>query len=166
MIVSQQLSVKAADTIFLRLHNLILGNRLTPENILCLNDLELKDVGLSRAKIGYLKDLANKVKNKEIILKDLDRLSDQNVIVELTKIKGIGKWTAEMFLMFALGRDDIFSMYDLGLQNAVKKIYKNRLPLDKTGNLKYDLNIIEDITLQWSPYRTIASIILWYSLKL
>lgn len=165
-IVSQQLSVKAGDTIFGRVLDLLPGRKLTPENILKQKDQALRDAGLSWGKVSYLKDLAQKVKDKEVVLEDLDKLSEEDAIKELTKIKGIGKWTAEMFLMFALGREDVFSHGDVGLQNAIKKIYKERLPFDKEGKWKYDATVVEEIIIKWSPYRTIAARILWRSLTL
>lgn len=165
-IVSQQLSVKAGDTIFGRVLDLLPGRKLTPENILKLKDQDLRDAGLSWGKVSYLKDLAQKVRDKDVVLEDLDKLSEEEAIKELTKIKGIGKWTAEMFLMFALGREDVFSHGDVGLQNAIKKIYKDRLPFDKDGKWKYDPLLTEEIVIKWSPYRTIAARILWRSLTL
>jgi DNA-3-methyladenine glycosylase II len=165
-IVSQQLSVKAGDTIFGRVLDLLPNRKLTPENILKLKDQDLRDTGLSWGKVSYLKDLSQKVKDKEVVLEDLDKLSEEEAIKELTKIKGIGKWTAEMFLMFALGREDVFSHGDVGLQNAIKKIYKDRLPFDKDGKWKYDPLLVEEIIIKWSPYRTIAARILWRSLTL
>jgi DNA-3-methyladenine glycosylase II len=165
-IVSQQLSVKAGDTIFGRVLDLLPKRQLTPENILLQKDQDLRDAGLSWGKVSYLKDLSQKVKDKEVVLEDLDKLSEEEAIKELTKIKGIGKWTAEMFLMFALGREDVFSHGDVGLQNAIKKIYKDRLPFDKDGKWKYDPLLVEEIIIKWSPYRTIAARILWRSLTL
>jgi DNA-3-methyladenine glycosylase II len=165
-IVSQQLSVKAGDTIFGRILDLLPKRQLTPLNILKQKDQDLRDAGLSWGKVSYLKDLAQKVKDKEVDLEKLDLLSEEDAIAELTKIKGIGKWTAEMFLMFALGREDVFSHGDVGLQNAIKKIYKDRLPFDKEGKWKYDPLIVEEIIIKWSPYRTIAARILWRSLTL
>lgn len=165
-IVSQQLSVKAGDTIFGRVLDLLPQRKLTPENILKQIDQDLRDAGLSWGKVSYLKDLAQKVKDKQVVLEKLDELSEEDAIKELTKIKGIGKWTAEMFLMFALGREDVFSHGDVGLQNAIKKIYKDRLPFDKEGKWKYNPLVVEEIIIKWSPYRTIAARILWRSLAL
>lgn len=156
-IVSQQLSVKAGDTIFGRVLDLLPQRKLTPENILKQKDEDLRNAGLSWGKVKYLKDLSQKVKDKEVVLEDLDKLSEEEAIKELTKIKGIGRWTAEMFLMFALGREDVFSHGDVGLQNAIKKIYKYE---------KYDPVVVEEIVIKWSPYRTIAARILWRSLVL
>ncbi len=165
-IVSQQLSVKAGDTIFSRVLDLLPERKLSPENILMQKDQSLRDAGLSWGKVGYLKDLAQKVQDKSVKLEELDKLTEEEAIEQLTKIKGIGKWTAEMFLMFALGREDIFSHGDVGLQNAIKKIYKEELPFDEKGKWKYDKKVVEEIVLKWSPYRTIAARILWRSLNL
>lgn len=156
-IVSQQLSVKAGDTIYNRILDLLPKRQLTSENILKLKDQDLRDAGLSWGKVSYIKDLAQKVNSNEVILEKLDQLNEEEAIQELTKIKGIGRWTAEMFLMFALGREDVFSHQDVGLQNAIKKIYKYD---------KYDPVVVEEIVIKWSPYRTIAARILWRSLTL
>lgn len=156
-IISQQLSVRVADVIYERVLNLMPKKKLTPEGILKNKDEDLRKAGLSHQKIKYLKDLSEKVKSGELDLDNLDNLENEEVIEELTKVKGIGKWTAEMFLMFALGRPDIFSHGDLGLQNAIKKIYEIE---------KYDPGIAEEIVIKWSPYRTYAARILWKSLEL
>lgn len=156
-IVSQQLSVKAGDTIFSRILGLLPNRQLSPENILKQKDQALRDAGLSWGKVKYIKDLAQKVKSGEVDLEKLDELDNGQVIAELTKVKGIGKWTAEMFLMFGLGRPDVFSHGDVGLQNAIKKIYQYE---------KYDPLIVEEIIIKWSPYRTYAARILWRSLSL
>ena len=156
-IVSQQLSVKAGDTIFGRVLDLLPGRKLTPKNILRQKDDDLRAAGLSWGKVKYIKDLAQKVDDKELDLERLDELDSDGVIAELTKVKGIGKWTAEMFLMFGLGRPDVFSHGDVGLQNAIKKIYQYE---------KYDPLVVEEIIIKWSPYRTYAARILWRSLAL
>lgn len=151
-IVSQQLSVKAGDTIFGRLKKLFVGEKILPKKVLKIADDKLRLVGLSNAKVKYIKDLASKVESGEVKLDKLNDLSDEQVILALTKVKGIGPWTAEMFLMFSLGRDDIFSHGDLGLKNAIKKIYKLENP---------SRSEIEDIVKKWSPYKTYISRILW-----
>lgn len=156
-IISQQLSVKASDTIFQRILKLMPGSKLNPENVLKTKDEKLRSAGLSYSKIKYLKDLSQKVKNKELDLNILHRLTNEEVIEQLTKVKGIGKWTAEMFLMFGLGREDIFSHGDLGLKNAIKKLYKLEVYEEKT---------VEEIIIKWSPYKTYACRILWRSLTL
>lgn len=157
-IVGQQLSGKAADTIWGRFIKLIPQEKVTPENILTLPDQKIRNAGLSWAKVKYVKDLADKVKNKEVNLKKLSNLSNEDVIAELTKVKGIGPWTAEMFLMFTLGREDVFSHGDLGLKNAIKKLYGFKKDPTKKQ--------VEKIVTRWTPYKTYACRILWKSLEI
>ncbi len=156
-IISQQLSVRVADVIYDRVLNLIPDKKFTPESILKLNDEILRKAGMSYGKIKYIKDLSSKVELKELDLDNLENLENEEVIEQLTKVKGIGKWTAEMFLMSALGRPDIFSHGDLGLKNAIKKIYNLE---------KYEEVEVEKIVIKWSPFRTHAARILWKSLEL
>lgn len=156
-IVSQQLSIKAADTIYSRVKALLPNGKVTPENILKISHEDLRKCGLSNAKASYVKDLAQKVKDKEVHLEKLDSMTNEQVIEELTKIKWIGPWTAEMFLMFSLNREDVFSHGDLGLKNALKKIYNLENPTK---------NDLEKIVLKWCPYRTWGCRILWKSLEL
>ena len=152
-IVSQQLSIKASDTIFGRLKALV--KDITPENILSAEDDALRSVGLSRPKVVYMKDLALHVKEGKIKLKELDSLLEEEVIKELVAVKGIGQWTAEMFLMFSSRRPDVFSYGDLGLKNGFKKLYGEKTKEE-----------MERIVNSWSPYKTFASRILWKSLML
>lgn len=154
-IISQQLSGRVADVIFGRFEDLLPHKQITPEGVLKLTHEQMRGIGMSNAKAKYIRDLAEKVVNREVDLEKLPRLSNEEVIQELTKIKGIGKWTAEMFLMFTLGREDIFSHGDLGLKNAIKKIYQLENPT---------LAEVEAISIKWSPYRTYACRILWASL--
>jgi DNA-3-methyladenine glycosylase II len=154
-IISQQLSGKAAATIFGRFVKLAPKGRITPENILKLKNEDIRACGVSNAKVSYIKDLAQKVKDKELNLKKLPEMEDEEVIAELTKVKGIGRWTAEMFLMFTLSRPDIFSHGDLGLKNAIKKIYQLENPTKEE---------VEAICSKWSPHKTVACRILWRSL--
>lgn len=156
-IVSQQLSVRASDAIYKRILDLMPGKKLNPGNLLRINDEDLRKAGLSFGKIKYLKDLSEKVKSGQLELDKLDALENEEVISRLTKVKGIGRWTAEMFLMFGLGRPDIFSHGDLGLKNAIKKIY---------GFENYKIEEVEDIVVKWSPYRTLAARVLWRSLEI
>jgi DNA-3-methyladenine glycosylase II len=156
-IISQQLSGKAAATIFGRFKKLFPQEKITPEELLKIEDQTIRAAGISFSKIKYIKGIAKAVIDKEIDLKSLDELSDEEVIKELTKLKGIGQWTAEMFLMFTLRRKDIFSAGDLGLQNAMIKLYKLEGKLDKQKLL--------EISAKWSPHRSIASRILWKSLE-
>ncbi len=144
-ITSQQLSGKAAKTIFNRVKECVDG-KITPEAIQGTDTESLRKCGLSYAKCSYVKDLADKVKNQELKIKSLDRLPDEEVIKELVAVKGIGRWTAEMFLMFSLTRPDVFPKDDLGIQKAMAK-----LKLKKAD--------------RWKPYRTVASWYLWRSLE-
>lgn len=155
-ITNQQLSGKAADTIFGRVLKLLPKEKLDPKEILKLPDDTLRSAGLSYGKISYLKDLAYRTVNKQIPFGSFENLPEEEIILELTKIKGIGVWSAEMFLMFHLARPDVFSYGDLGLRNAIQKIYKmKKHPTPKEA---------EKLSKKWSPYRTYASKILWLSL--
>ncbi|WP_242837330.1 DNA-3-methyladenine glycosylase family protein [Alkaliphilus transvaalensis] len=150
-IVGQQLSVKAAATIWKRFQEGC--GELSPEGILAMKEEALRAFGLSRSKVVYIKDLCHKIIDQEIILTEFNQLTDQEVISNLTKVKGIGKWTAEMFLIFSLGRLDVFAMEDLGLKRAVKWIYDlEELPKKKA---------LEEYSQIWMPHRTIASLYLW-----
>lgn len=153
-IVGQQLSVKAASTIFSRFEKLF-QTEINAGEILELNDEDMRSCGISYSKIKYIKDLAEKVHSKELLLEALEDADAETIIENLTKVKGIGTWSAEMFLMFALARPDVFSVGDLGLKNAMIRLYG----LDKPTN-KELLKLSE----KWSPYRTYASRILWQSL--
>ena len=146
-IVAQQLGSGAVHAIVGRFNNLFPQKKPKPSYIVAIQEEELRKCGMSWAKARYIKDLAQKVITREVVLSKLSSLSDEEVIIELTKIKGIGPWTAEMFLMFSLGREDVFSFGDLGLRNAMKKLY---------GQKKQ-----EPIVARWSPYRSWASRILW-----
>jgi len=154
-IVSQQLSGKAAATIFGRLKKLFPKEQITPEKLVKLDTEKIRGAGISYSKIKYIKGIAQAVISKEVNLEALEKLSNEEVINELVKLKGVGVWTAEMFLMFTLLRVDIFSAGDLGLQNAMIKLYK----LDKPTKEK-----LLEISAKWSPHRTLASRILWKSL--
>ena len=153
-IVGQQLSVKAASTIFGRFEKLF-KHGITASEILKIKDDDIRACGISYPKIKYIKDLSQKVNDKELLFETLINAPEETVIFELTKVKGIGVWSAEMFLMFALGREDVFSSGDMGLQNAMIKIYGLEKPT-KEELIKLSIN--------WSPYRTYACRILWQSL--
>ena len=154
-IIHQQLSTKVGEVIFQRFNNLF-NKTLTPEKVLKAPDEKIRTIGISYTKIKYIKDLAQKIIDKQIVLADLPNLKDMEVIEILTQVKGIGVWTSEMFLMSSLGREDIFSHGDFGLKRAIEKLYKLENP---------SMEIVEEISLKWSPYRTYASRILWNSLK-
>ena len=155
-IVSQQLSTKAAHTIFTRLMALFDGAP-TPGALAALTDAQLRGVGLSGQKLRYMRDLGGKVQDGSLPLHALDAMSDDDVIVALTKVKGIGRWTAEMFLMFRLHRPDVLPVDDLGIVKAVQKAYGLR----KTPSPDR-LNEIGDA---WRPYRSVACWYLWRSLS-
>lgn len=156
-IIGQQLSGKAADTIFGRFKKIFPGEKITAGKLLKLPDATIRDAGISYGKIKYIKGVAEAVKSKQLDLERLEALSDGEVIEELVKLKGVGEWTAEMFLMFSLLRTDIFSAGDLGLQNAIVKLYGLK---DKPSKQE-----LLEISSKWSPHRTIASRILWASLN-
>lgn len=170
-IVQQQLSMRVAASIFNRIKEKIadgemktsvkhrwraestLKVKVTPEKILTLKDEELRECGLSKAKVLYLKDLASKVRGGEIEIHKMDKLPDEKIVEELMSVKGIGRWTAQMFLMFTLARPDIFPVDDLALRNAFKKVIGRNL--DSKGMLEF--------SKRWKPYRTVASWYIWAS---
>lgn len=155
-IISQQLSSKAATTIFNRFLNLFPNEQVPkPEDVLKLSEETLRSCGLSHQKSSYLKSLATEIDSGNLDLESLNVLPDEDVIFALTKVKGIGRWTAEMFLIFSLGRQDTFSVGDLGLRTAVGKLYG----VDRENKEK-----TKKISGKWSPYRSLASLYLWKSL--
>jgi DNA-3-methyladenine glycosylase II len=154
-IVYQQLNGKAAVTIFKRFAALA-GEPLTPEGILKLSEQQLRSVGLSKQKSSYLRDLAAKTHEGKLNFQTLPTLSDDEVIEYLTQVKGIGVWTAHMFLMFALRRPNVLPTGDFGVRMAMKKHYKKR-KLPKAGQM-------QKIARAWEPYRSVACWYLWKSL--
>jgi DNA-3-methyladenine glycosylase II len=154
-IISQQLSTKAAATIARRFDALFEG-RPTAAAVASATELDLRSVGLSTQKIRYMRDLAEKIENGVLRLDLLDEMSDQDVIEALTLVKGIGRWTAEMFLMFRLHRPDVLPTDDLGIVNAVKRAYQLR----SRPTAKRLLRLGES----WRPYRSVACWYLWASL--
>jgi DNA-3-methyladenine glycosylase II len=157
-IISQQLSTKAGATIFNRFKDLYPKKQITPEYTLKLTDEQIRGVGASWSKARFIKDLAQKVADKDIDLTLLPKMSEAEVVAALTRVKGIGPWTAEMFLMFSLGREDVFSYGDLGLRRAIQKLYTfKKEPTQKQ---------MEKIVKRWSPYRTYACRILWRTLDM
>ena len=153
-IIGQQLAGKAAWAISNRFVEL-LENEVVPEKVLEMEDQKLRDVGMSWAKVKYIKDLSEKTMNDEVKLEKLYRQSDEEVISELTKVKGIGRWTAEMFLIFSLGREDIFSYGDLGLRRGFEYLY---------GFEKASEEDVREVVDKWSPYKSYGSVTLWHSL--
>lgn len=156
-IISQQLSVKAAATILDRVKSLFADRKITPNLLLNLDDLSLRNCGMSWAKAKYAKDLATKTLDGTLQLDKLDQMSDQEIIDHLVIVKGVGQWTAEMILMFTLVRPDIFPVDDLGIQNAMCRLYN----LKPTKTLKQRM---QKIAKTWSPNRTLACQYLWKSL--
>ena len=154
-IVFQQLSGKAAGTIHTRFCALFPGNVPTPEGLLALDDAQMRAAGLSRQKIGYLRDLADKVHSGALPLDHVETLGDDELIDHLVQVKGIGRWTAQMFLMFKLGRANVLPDLDLGIQNAIKRAYRKRTVKPKD---------VQRIGRCWSPYASVACWYLWRSL--
>jgi DNA-3-methyladenine glycosylase II len=154
-IVSQQLSVKAAATIYQRFLNLFPGNDPAAEIVLRLDDEQLRNCGLSYQKAGYLKNIAHFSITNGLDYRKLYRKTDEDLIAHLTQIKGVGQWTVEMILMFSLNRPDVFPVDDLGIQNAMKKLYR----LEGKGKQLHQQMI--QVAEQWRPYRTIACRHLW-----
>jgi DNA-3-methyladenine glycosylase II len=155
-IVGQQLSTKAARSIWERLIGQFGGKLPTPEQLLRKRRDTLRRAGLSNAKVGFLRDLAERVKDGRLDLGRLKRLPDADVIAQLLEVKGIGRWTAEMFLIFHLGRPDVVSVGDLGIRRAVQLAYGMK-----------DLPGPEELTKlaeEWRPHRTLACLYLWRSL--
>lgn len=158
-IISQQLSVKAADTIERRFCALFEGESFpTPEAILTKNIDQLRSAGLSRGKATYVRDLAQHVIDGKITFDHLDALSNEDVIRELTAVKGIGEWTAHMFLMFCMGRLDILPIGDLGIKNGIQKLYG----LKKQPDTDTMVRIAKKN--HWHPYESIACWYVWFSL--
>ena len=153
-IIGQQLAGKAADAIELRFIQLFDGLP-DPQSVLLIEEQALRNVGMSWAKARSVKDLAEQVQQNTVKLANLQHLSNEAVISELVKVKGIGQWTAEMFLMFTLGREDVFSIGDLGLRKGIEKLYG-------FANRPTDVQI-KRIVSKWTPYKTYASLALWQS---
>ena len=155
-IVGQQLSTKAAATIYGRMLELFGGHPPTPKQLLKADPDKIRAAGLSRPKIAYLRDLAQHVEEGTLELEQLPDLPDEEVAEQLTAIKGLGQWTADMFLMFHLGRPDVLPVGDQGIRRAVQVEYRLRkLP---------DAKRLEKIARPWRPYRTLACLYLWSSL--
>ncbi len=163
-IISQQISTAAASTIKQRLHQAIMdrsGKKTLPslsaDDLLQFDLDSFREIGISRQKATYLLDLATKVSEGKLNLKNLGRLDDEQIIEQLIEVKGIGRWTAQMFLMFSMARLDVLPVDDLGIKNAVQRQYN----LDESPSPKQ----IEEIASPWRPYATIASWYLWRSLE-
>ncbi len=156
-IVFQQLSGKAAGTIHRRFRELYPGRRIRAELVVQSSDDQLRGAGLSRQKIGYLRDLSARVLDKSLPLAHLGRLGDDAIIEHLVQVKGIGRWTVQMFLMFRLDRPDVLPELDLGVQNAIQRAYG--LATRPTPRQ------VLEIGAPWRPYASMASWYLWRSLE-
>lgn len=156
-ILSQQISMAAARTIRGRLQGLLPNGKMTARNIDALSDDQLQSVGVSRQKQTYLRHLTSCTLDGTINFRRIAKKSDEKAIEELIQVKGIGRWTAQMYLMFSLGRIDVFAPDDLGLRNAIERLYE--LP-EKPSRSQ-----LEHHAEKWRPFRTIASWYLWRSLE-
>jgi DNA-3-methyladenine glycosylase II len=156
-IVYQQLSGRAAGTIHGRFHGIYGGHAPRPAELLATTDDALRAAGLSRQKIGYLRDLAARVESGDVPLDAVDALDDEALVAALSRVKGVGRWTAQMFLMFRLGRPDVLPELDLGIQRAIELAYG-------LGRLATPTEVLA-IGAPWAPWRTVASWYLWRSLE-
>jgi DNA-3-methyladenine glycosylase II len=155
-IITQQLSGKAADSISKRFRE-IYGRFPKPTDVINTSDSKLRAVGLSGMKVSYIKDLSKKIESKELKINSLKNMTDDEVIEQLTQIKGIGRWTAEMFLIFSLGRLDVLPVGDLGLRKGIQRLYLfSEIP---------QKDEIEQIAKKWRPYRTVATWYIWKGLS-
>jgi DNA-3-methyladenine glycosylase II len=156
-IVYQQLNGKAARTIYERFE-VAAGGKITPESVLSLTEEQMRKAGLSRQKLSYIRDLAGKTLKGEVDFEQLLRLKDNEVIEHLTRVKGIGVWSAQMFLMFALRRPNVLPTGDYGIRAAIQKAYRKRSLPNADQMIK--------LARKWEPYRTLACYYLWRSLDI
>lgn len=156
-IMSQQLSTKVAQVLYRRFLEIYDGNEPTPEQIVATPFEKLRSIGMSNAKTQYVLNVAQFAIDHKLNDKKLKKMSDEEIIELLTQIKGVGKWTVEMLLMFTLGREDLFSIDDYGIQTAMKKVYK----LDDNNKKMFREKILK-ISKKWAPYRTYACLHLWH----
>lgn len=157
-IMSQQLSTKVAHTIRQRYLDLFGGSQPSPQQILKAEPMSLRGIGLSNSKVSYVLNVARFAIEEGLDHRRLEAMADEEVIEYLTRIKGVGRWTAEMVLLFGLGREDIFAFDDWGIQNAMIRLYK----LDR-GDKKAFREKVLRISAKWSPYRSYACLYLWRS---
>ncbi len=155
-IMSQQLSTKVAKVIYHRFLALYKGKEPKPQQVLDTPAETLRSIGLSNAKVSYVHNVARFCMEHKITDKKLLAMSNEEILELLTSIKGVGKWTVEMLLMFTLGREDVFAVDDLGIQQAMTRLYKLD-PADKKGMKEKMLKL----SAKWSPYRTYACLHLW-----
>ncbi|KRT61012.1 MAG: DNA-3-methyladenine glycosylase II [Thaumarchaeota archaeon CSP1-1] len=156
-IISQQLSGSAANSIIKKFRKLYKSKFPKPRDVIKTSDSKLRTTGLSKMKIVYIKELSKKIESKELNMRKISTQSDEQVIEVLTDVKGIGRWTAEMFLIFSLGRLDILPVGDLGLKKGIQSMYSLKELPEKEQ--------IEQLAESWKPYRTVATWYLWKSLE-
>jgi DNA-3-methyladenine glycosylase II len=157
-IIGQQLSVKAAETILNRFMALFNDQLPTPQQILQKDRTSLREAGLSNSKVNYITDLASKIENNELELDKISKLSNDQIVAELSLVKGIGVWTSHMFLIFCVGRINVLPYGDLGIRKGIMQLYK-------LATLPVDNEVIElSIQNKWTPYMSIASWYIWRSL--
>lgn len=157
-IISQQISTSAAETIHRRLQELMPGRRIVPEALAALSDEQLRAVGVSPQKLSYVRDLTRCTMERVIDFRRIAASDDETAIAELIQVRGIGRWTAQMYLIFSLGRPDVFAVDDLGLRNAMQKLYGIAADAKPA--------VYENQAKIWSPARSLASWYLWRSLEL
>ena len=154
-VIGQQLAGKAANAINKRFAKLFRKREITPDALLKLPNQTLRDTGMSWAKAGYVKNIADAYITKIVEFDKLYKMDDEEIVKQLTTIKGVGNWTAEMFLIFTLGREDVFSFGDLGLRKGFSKVYGVENPNKEQ---------VEKVVSKWTPYKSYGSIALWQSL--
>ena len=157
-ILAQQISTAVARSMLKKLQVRVAPNRITPDSLSQLSVDDLRAIGLSRQKATYLLDLTQKVRERSVRLHQVHRMTDEEVIAELLPVKGIGRWTVQMFLIFCLGRVDVFAPDDFGLRSALQRLY-GLSELPKRAHA-------EELAAPWRPYATVASWYLWRSLEL
>lgn len=156
-IVHQQVSMAAARSMHRKLKAVCPGNRITPAALLALSEDQYRAAGISRQKRGYLMDIGKRFADGELKVRTLRALDDESVIASVTQIKGVGRWTAEMLLMFSLERWDVWPIGDLGLRRAIERVHGNGKPLDKEALMA--------VGERYRPYRSVATWYLWRSLE-
>ncbi len=157
-ILAQQISTAVARSMLKKLQQRVAPNRITPDSLSRLSADDLRAIGLSRQKAAYLLDLTEKVRARSVRLHRVHRMTDEEIIAELLPVKGIGRWTVQMFLIFCLGRVNVFAPDDFGLRSAMQKLY-GLAEMPKRAHA-------EQLAAPWQPYATVASWYLWRSLEL
>lgn len=155
-IISQQLSVRVAEVIFRRFLNLYGKSEPTPQQIFDTPNETLRSIGLSNSKVNYVKNVAQFAIENGMDERKISKMTDEEVITYLTPIKGVGRWTVEMLLIFTLGREDVFAVDDLGVQNGMIKHFR----IDNSNKKKFKEDMLHK-SLKWSPYRSFVCLHMW-----